>query len=51
MLRLSECLGTEAWTKEGATILTMQDLGLKTGDQEGDLVNTENAIKKLASKL
>lgn len=51
MLKLSEDLGTKAWTKEGVTILTMQDLDLKTGDQEGDLVSTKDAIRKLGLRL
>ena len=51
MLKLSEDLGTKAWTKDKVTVLTMQDLDLKTGDKEGDLVSTESAIRKLGSKL
>ncbi len=51
MLKLSEDLGTKAWTKKGVTVLTMQDLDLKTGDEEGDLFNTESAIRKLGSEL
>ena len=51
MLKLSEDLGRHAWTKKGVTILTMHDLNLKTGNEEGDLVSTESAIKKLGSKL
>ena len=51
MLKLSEDLGTKAWTKEGVNILTMQDLDLKTGDQEGDLVSTKDAVRKLGLRL
>ena len=51
MLKLSEDLGTHAWTKNGVTVLTMQDLDLKTGNEEGDLVSTKSAIRKLGSKL
>ena len=51
MLRLSEDLGRNAWTKDGITVLTMQNLDLKPGDEEGDLVSTEKAIRKLGTKL
>lgn len=51
MLKLSEDLGTKAWTKDGVTVLTMQNLDLKTGDKEGNLVSTDSAIRKLGSKL
>jgi hypothetical protein len=51
ILRLSEELGEKAWSKDGVTALTAGDLGLKTGDEEGDLVSTSEAIKKLAAKL
>jgi hypothetical protein len=51
MLKLSEDLGTKAWAKDGVTVLTMQDLDLKIGDKEGDLVSTESAIRKLGSRL
>lgn len=51
MLKLSEDLGRKAWTKEGVAVLTMQDLDLKAGDEEGDLVTTKDAVKKLSWKL
>lgn len=51
ILRLSEELGKEAWSKEGVTPLTSRDLGLATGSAEGNLVSTKDAIKKLGSKL
>jgi hypothetical protein len=51
MLKLSEDLGSKAWTKDGVIVLTMQDLDLESGDKEGDLVSTERAIRKLGSKL
>lgn len=51
MLLLSEALGRKAWKKDGVTVLTMRDLGLKTGSQEGDLVTTKEAIRKLGLNL
>lgn len=51
MLKLLEDLGKKAWAKDGVSVVTMQDLGLKVGDEEGDLVSTENAIRELGSKL
>ena len=50
MLKLSEALGMKAWTKAGVTALTKQDLGLNTGDKEGDLVSTIDAIKKIGTR-
>ncbi|KAF1832857.1 NAD(P)-binding protein [Decorospora gaudefroyi] len=37
MLKLSEKLGRDAWTKKDTTALTMQDLGLEVGDRDGKL--------------
>jgi NmrA-like family len=51
MLKLLEHLGKKAWTKDGVNILTMQDLELKVGEGDGDLLSTESAIRKLGSKL
>jgi NmrA-like family len=51
MLKLLEDLGKRAWSKEGVEVLTMQDLGLKVGEEEGDLVSTESAIGKMGSEL
>jgi NmrA-like family len=51
MLKLLEALRKEAWTKDGVKVLTMQDLGLKVGVGDDDLVSTERALKKLGSKL
>ncbi len=47
MLKVLEKLGKQAWTKKSVTIVTMQDLGLKVGEKEGDLVSTEKAIRRL----
>jgi NAD(P)-dependent dehydrogenase (short-subunit alcohol dehydrogenase family) len=47
MLKVLEELGKEAWSKKGVKVITMQDLGLKVGDEEGDLVSTEKAIRNL----
>jgi hypothetical protein len=51
MLKLLEVLGKKAWTKDGVRVLTMQDLDLKVGEQEGELVRTERAVRKLGSEL
>ncbi|KAI9641334.1 hypothetical protein NHQ30_010136 [Ciborinia camelliae] len=47
MLKVLEQLGEEAWSKKDAKIVTMQDLGLKVGESEGDLVSTEMALRRL----
>ncbi|KAJ8065175.1 hypothetical protein OCU04_005887 [Sclerotinia nivalis] len=47
MLKVLEELGKEAWSKRDAKIVTMQELGLKVGDAEGDLVDTRMALRKL----
>lgn len=51
MLKLSEALGRKAWIKEGVRVLTMQDLDLKIGPQEGDLVTMKEAIRRLGLRL
>jgi hypothetical protein len=51
ILRLSEELGETAWSKDGVTPLTSKDLGLVTGNGEGHLVSTKDAIKELGTKL
>lgn len=43
MLKLSEALGAYVRTKAGVTVFTMQDMDLKTGSEEGDLVSIESA--------
>ena len=51
MLKLSEALGTKAWTKDRVILLRMQQLDLEAGDKEGDLVSTGSAMRKLDSTL
>lgn len=51
MLRLSEVFGKEAWTKDGVTLLTFKNLGLIVGDEEGNLISTQDAIERLGSRL
>lgn len=51
MLMLSQELGRHAWTKDNVTVLTMQDLAMKTGIEDGNLSSTEKALKMLGSKL
>jgi hypothetical protein len=48
MLKVLEDFGKKAWTKAGMDLVTMQALGLKVGDREGDLVSTEKAIRELS---
>jgi len=45
MLKMCDKLGRKAWTKEGATALTMQ------GDKDGDLVSMMHVITKLDRTL
>ncbi|KAL2071770.1 hypothetical protein VTL71DRAFT_13005 [Oculimacula yallundae] len=47
LLKVLELLGKDAWTKEGATIVSMDDLGLKVGAGDGDLVGTHAAVRRL----
>ncbi|KAK0386103.1 hypothetical protein NLU13_5940 [Sarocladium strictum] len=51
ILRLSEQLGRQAWGKDGITPLTADDLDLRTGTSDGDLVSTRDAIKQLGRNI
>lgn len=51
ILQLSEAHGKHAWSKEGVSLLTREDLGLEVGKRDTDLVSTHQALETLASKL
>lgn len=51
MLGVSQKLGAKEWTKAGTPLLTMEELNLKPGDTDGDLVRTKEAVRKLGLKL
>jgi hypothetical protein len=51
MLKFLEDHGKKAWAKSGVGVVTMQDLGLRVGEGEGDLVSTERAIQNLSHDI
>ncbi|KAF2760971.1 putative hscarg dehydrogenase [Pseudovirgaria hyperparasitica] len=51
LLKFAEEFGRKSWTKKGVNALEMQDLDLEIGEEEGKLVSTKEAIRKLGSKF